>query len=679
MVRIAGRVLVALLIVTPLAAAQGTEDQVPPPNLPSELAELSLEELADVRIDSVYGASLFLQKVTEAPSSVTIITTDQIQKYGYRTLADVLRSVRGFYVTNDRNYSFLGVRGFSRPGDYNARVLLLVDGHRLNDNIFGSALIGTEFPLDIDLIERIEIIRGPSSSLYGTSAFFGVINVITKSGGSINGFDLSGAAATFDSRKGRVTFGQAFRNAELMLSVSAYDSKGERRIFFEEFDTPETNSGYAENADGDELGQLFGKLKAGNLTLQGLFGSRDKTVPTASFGTVFNDPRSRTVEKQGFLDLRYRKPLPGGWDLDSRVHYDAYGYDGDYVFESPDEIAGVIVNKDFARGNWWGADVTATRKFAGRHTLALGSEYKNNLRQDQFNYDLGASIYHLDDRRSSTNWAVYAQDEIALHRRLKMNIGLRHDDYDTFGKTTNPRGAVIYSPVETTTVKLLYGAAFRAPNAYELFWQQSGMGKANPSLEPETNRTTELVVERYLGRHLRMTGTGFYYTVKGLITQQTDSVDSLLVYRNVETIDAHGLELELDGNWPNGLEGRVSYAYQDSRNRTTRLPLTNSPAHVGHFNVIAPLVGRNVFAGFGVRYISERRTIAGDTVAPALVPSVTVSSRRLGNGIELAASVFNLFDNRYSDPGSEEHRQDSIVQIGRTVRVKLTYKFPRVR
>ena len=78
--------------------------------------KLRLEELADLEIDSVYGASMYLQKVTEAPSSVTIITADDIERYGYRTLADILRSVRGFYITNDRNYSYLGVRGFSRPG-----------------------------------------------------------------------------------------------------------------------------------------------------------------------------------------------------------------------------------------------------------------------------------------------------------------------------------------------------------------------------------------------------------------------------------------------------------------------------------------------------------------------------------------------------------------------------------
>ena len=122
------------------------------PDTPPDLSKLSLEQLVDLKIDSVYGASAYLQKVTEAPSSVTIVTAQQIRRYGFRTLADVLRSVRGFYVTYDRNYSYVGVRGFSRPGDYNARVLLLIDGHRLNDNVFGSALIGSEFPLDIALI-----------------------------------------------------------------------------------------------------------------------------------------------------------------------------------------------------------------------------------------------------------------------------------------------------------------------------------------------------------------------------------------------------------------------------------------------------------------------------------------------------------------------------------------------
>jgi iron complex outermembrane receptor protein len=126
---------------------------------------MSLEELMSISVDSVYGASGFEQKVTEAPASVTIITSEEIQRYGYRTLADILRNVPGFYITYDRNYSYVGVRGFGLPGQYNNNIALMIDVHRLNDNIYDGALVGTEFPLDLDLIQRVEVIRGPSRLL----------------------------------------------------------------------------------------------------------------------------------------------------------------------------------------------------------------------------------------------------------------------------------------------------------------------------------------------------------------------------------------------------------------------------------------------------------------------------------------------------------------------------------
>ena len=86
-----------------------------------DLKRMTIEELMEVEVTTVYGASKYEQKTTEAPSSVTVITSDEIRKYGYRSLADILKSVRGFYVTNDRNYSYVGVRGFGRPSDYNSR------------------------------------------------------------------------------------------------------------------------------------------------------------------------------------------------------------------------------------------------------------------------------------------------------------------------------------------------------------------------------------------------------------------------------------------------------------------------------------------------------------------------------------------------------------------------------
>ena len=160
----------------------------------------------------MFGASERIQAVTEAPASVSFITAEDIARFGYRTLADILRSVRGMYVSDDRNFSLLGVRGFSKPGDYNSRILLLVNGHRVNDNVFGQAQIGAEFGIDPAMFERVEIIRGPASSLYGDSAFFAVVNVITRSGASLGGTSLALEGGTLGTRLARVSSGRRFAN-----------------------------------------------------------------------------------------------------------------------------------------------------------------------------------------------------------------------------------------------------------------------------------------------------------------------------------------------------------------------------------------------------------------------------------------------------------------------------------
>src|SRR5579862_7123951 len=242
----------------------------------SNLADKSLEDLANIQ---VYSASKHMQSVSDAPSSVTVITADEIQKYGYRSLAEILESVRGFYITYDRDYSFVGVRGFGRLGDSNNRILVLIDGHRINDNVFGQPYLGTEFLVDVDLIDRLEIVRGPGSSLYGADAFFAVINVITRKRPQLKGFELSFAPASYGTYDGRASYGGEYRGIDMALSGTFYNSAGQT-LFYPVFDNPATNNGVTSNTDYENYEHIIATFSFRGFTVQGLFSSRDKGVPT---------------------------------------------------------------------------------------------------------------------------------------------------------------------------------------------------------------------------------------------------------------------------------------------------------------------------------------------------------------------------------------------------------------
>ncbi len=216
--------------------------------------------------------------------------------------------MRGFYITYDRNYSWVGVRGFGRLGDYNIRVLVLVDGHRINDNIFGEAYLGSEFLVDVDLIERVEIIRGPSSSLYGADAFFAVINVITRKPPQLKGLEFSFTPASFGTYQGRASYGGQFKGIDMLLSGSFYDSQGQT-LFFPQFDSPATNNGFTRNTDYENSRHILATVSFRGFTLQGLFSARDKGAPTGYFGTVFNDPRTQNFDYHQYFDLSYQHSI----------------------------------------------------------------------------------------------------------------------------------------------------------------------------------------------------------------------------------------------------------------------------------------------------------------------------------------------------------------------------------
>lgn len=180
------------------------------------LFNMSFEDLLNQNVVTV---SKYKQTISEAPSSVTIITANEIRDFGYNTLAEALNSQKGFYSSYDRNYVFMGNRGFGRPSDYNNRSRLLLNGHTLNENVYGSSLLGSDLSLNLDIIDRIEIVRGPSSSMYGSGAMLNVINIITKKGADLDGLNIKTLLGSYNKKEISAYWGKTLsKGTDIVIS-----------------------------------------------------------------------------------------------------------------------------------------------------------------------------------------------------------------------------------------------------------------------------------------------------------------------------------------------------------------------------------------------------------------------------------------------------------------------------
>jgi outer membrane receptor protein involved in Fe transport len=652
-----------VLISASLAVAQ---QPTPPPKSGIDTLTMDLERLMQIEI--VVAGSKRAQQTRDVASFVSVVSAAEIREHGYRTLADVLRTLPGFYVTNDRNYSYLGIRGFSRPGDWNSRILLLLNGLRTNDNVYDLAYIGEEFSVDVDMIERVEVIRGPGSALYGSNALFAVINVVTRSGSSLAGGEVSSSAASYGTYSGRASYGRSFANdLDLLVSATYSDGKG-RNLFFPEFNAPLTNNGVANGDDHEGFHKILVTASKGDFSFQANTISREKGVPTGQYATIFGDNRTRTTDGLSLASLSFDHALSNGASVSSRLNAGRYAYLGEYPYTN------LAPNQDEVLGEWWGMDVDAARKIGSHQFLTLGAEYQNNFKQIQKNFDPDPYTLYTDVRGRSARWGVFAQDEIKLAEPVMLYAGARLDHYDGFGYATSPRLALIYTPSPTTTFKVLAGRAFRAPNEFELHFEALGY-KANPSLGPEHIETLELIAQRFIGGGMQISASAFRNRLTGLTDQLLDPADSLVRFVNLSEIRARGLELALGVNRGHGPSGQLSYSLQRTEERTTGVELTNSPGQIVQLQLRSPVPGLGAIVALDAQYMSARRTLAGNTVNAHTLTNLSLFAPKASGRFDLSAALYNVFDTRYGDPVGDGYLQDVIQQDGRNVRVRATLHY----
>ncbi|MDI1300188.1 TonB-dependent siderophore receptor [Methylotenera sp.] len=631
-----------------VGAEKSTNNQV-------DLTRMELEQLLDVEYVS---AAKIANQISDANTAISIVTADDIRAYGYRSMAEIVNSMRGLYTPYDGSIYYLGGRGFGRSGDYVGRILLMIDGYATNDNIYDEAYIGNDGLLDTELIDRVEYVPGSGSAIYGNNAFFGIINIITKKGHDFDGTQVSGEIASFGGKKGRVTYGKRFDNgADILLSASALHSDGQD-FYYPEFNNPTSNYGVAASLDFERSQRVFGKLQFEGISVEGGYVSRRHANPTGAYGTVFN-ALTWDWDTNGFVSLKSDN------DISSHVKASSHVYYGYYLDRTAltDPTLGFI--HEHNRGQWVGGDVKFVGNWFDHHKLVFGAEYRNDF-EISFENHFGTSDY------SRETLSLYAQDEMIVTDNLKFNLGGRIENSTGLGTNISPRAALIYTPFNPTTIKFSYSSAFRRPSAYEQFYHD-GTQAINPTLGPEFVKSTELTVQQQFSRNMRAIASLYHYQTSDIITSM--ALPSGLS-QNVNSGGGHanGLELEVQRLWDNGVRLHGSYAKQFSTD-SDGLRMVNSPKDLAKINLTFPMLQNSVRTGVEVqttssRYTEKRMLAAGYTVA-----NLTFSSEHPVNGLNASFSIKNLFDRHYVSVAPVGLVQDTLQMDGRNFWLQVDYSF----
>ncbi len=546
---------------------------------------IEVEKAKEVKLDlqlttqeEVTAASRVTEAVEDAPASVSIITSQELRAMGYPTLAEAIRGIRGMYLSNDTSYDSIGVRGFARPGDYGNRVLITIDGHPANDNYIWSSYPGFDGRVDIDDIDRIEVVRGPGSVLYGTSAFFAVINLVTRSRDQPSHVEAKLDTALNAGRARATGYWRIAPEAGVWTSVAGARGWGTDHYFEElRYDPTDPNApkdaygkpydGWARNVDDFTSGMVNGRAWYKSLTLQWFLNSRIKTLPSTEYGTVLNDARSHFADTRGFLELRFEPQLTPAVQLLARAHANMYDFDGFNAYPTWQQSGGTTTgsSRDTYRGRWGGVEARVFFTPSESFRLTVGGEFIQHFQTLQQGVD-DVGPYVFDDKGNPGRndpfsvGAGYINADILPVKAFKISAGARVDYYSSLDKFNfldafNPRLAFIIKPYKGGTIKLLAGKAFRAPSVYELYYTSSTQLRP-VGLKPEQVYSAELEYDHRFSTTVVASGAAFVNGVSNLIelNNVTDGAGNVQnQYRNsLFPVLVVGGEAELRREWRQG-------------------------------------------------------------------------------------------------------------------------------
>ncbi|MEI9948087.1 MAG: TonB-dependent receptor [Pseudomonadota bacterium] len=647
--------------------------------------------------EEVVAASRAIEQIEDAPSSVTLVGERELSAFAPPTIAEAVRGVPGVYLSDDRSYVTLGMRGLGRLGSYGNRILVTYDGQPMNDDWVGSSYVGYDGLTDLGDVQRIEVVRGPGSVLYGTNALSGVINVVSQENaapGVSAGISTNQSGVARARVRGDAKFG---KDAGAWASVALGRGNGRQFYFPEYVGSPSAQDGVARNVDGFEAGTFRGRAFWKFLSLQWSAHSYEKQLPTAEFDTLFADPRTKQTDRRSYVELRAEPHVSDTVTVLSRLHWNHYTFRGQY----PREPAEGGLQVDTYRGSWLGLEQRVEFNPLTQLRVTLGGEGQLHYQVEQHGSNDNGTF--LDDTGSHGRpfqvGALYALLDATLSPRAQLSLGARLDAYSTFGSSLNPRAALIVKPYKAGNSKLIVGKAFRAPSIYELYYNDGGFTQVqSPHLSPESLYSLEIEHAHRFSASLVATAAGYANYAARLISNfgSSTAADPLHYENEHSPLVVLGGEFGLRREFRQGAMFALSYGFSFSRFLDTnsagdllsfsraanKRSVANAPIHLASIKSAIPILGRALTFGSRLtvegprfdRYENNTDPPQGKTDS-AVILDLVFSGEEPRYGVRYAFGVYNALDWRYSVPVSTEFEQRSILQDGRSFMASLDVKF----
>lgn len=602
----------------------------------------------------------------EIGSSVTVISAEQIEQRQYRSLAEALRAVPGLRVVQSGGpgqQASVFIRGAS-----SSHTLVLIDGVDASDP--GSPSRAVDFAnLPIDNVERIEIVRGPQSTLYGSNAIGGVINVITKRGSGDTRASLAMEAGSNSTANQYLTAQGGADRAGYSLSLSHQkthsDSVTPERL---REGRPEETDRYrnyslssrfdVELSDTVQL-NLFGRFIDGTSGFDPEVGPFDPG--SFSFATA-EDPDAQLDSTQSFLRAETGVMLlDGRWDMTLAASYTHYerrtDNDRDDTARTLEEVSFFGENLDFSINNDFYLN--------DNHTLTFGAgTEKEDIDASGFREfpapPFPPFVISEDTEADARTDYAYLQDQFVFGSRIYGTLGVRLDDYEDFDRETTWRATGVYKVMETDTrITASVGTGFRAPSLFELHGlSPNNFGSAyrgNPDLEPETSFGWDLGFEQPLVSDRLVVGaTWFRNRIDDLIQLVTDPVTFDQTSENVDEVDIKGVEVFASATPIQSLKVQLSYTWQaiDQEDDSSDTEVVRRPKDKANLDIDYPLT-KHVDLYLGVDHVGQRKDIirAFDSAETIRLNSYTTAnatvSYRPAEDWRLFGRIENLTDEHY--------------------------------